>query len=98
MRWAAGGFLGGFLLCYLLLTPFRPQPPAPGLLTSATPSTTWPPVPAVATNIQLPEVRIASPDRWVDQMPGMPPGPRPPGYSLDVIDTRYQPPPLPEKP
>jgi len=92
-KWAAGGFVGGFLLCYLLLGAFRSQSPAPGLLTRATPVTAW-----EVTNVQLPEVRIVSPDRWVEQVPGMPRGPKPPGYSLDLIDTRYQLPQLPKDP
>jgi hypothetical protein len=51
MKWAAGGFVGGFLLCYLLIGASRSQPPALGLLTKATPITAWPPVPLVVTNI-----------------------------------------------
>ena len=85
IKWTAGGFVGGFLLCYLLLGPFRSQSPAPGLLTKATPVTPW-----LMTNSQLPEVRIALPDRWVEQVPGTPRSPKPLGYSLDLIDTRYQ--------
>jgi hypothetical protein len=34
MQWAAAGFVGGFLLCYLLVGASRSQPPAPGLLTT----------------------------------------------------------------
>ena len=100
VKWAAGGFVGGFLLCYLLIGAFRATPPGPSLLTKATPIT-WPPVlavPAMVTNIQFPEMRIVGPDRWVEQVRGMPSHPRPPGYSLDLIDTHYQPPPLLEKP
>jgi len=98
MKWAGGGFVAGFLLCYLLIGAFRSQSPAPGLVTKATPRTAWPPVLGVVTNIQLPEVRIASPERWVEQVPGMPSAPKPPGYSLDLIDTHYQIPQPPEKP
>src|SRR5512140_2429870 len=88
-KWAACGFTGGFLLCYLLLGAFRSQSPAPALLTKAVPITAWPTVPAVVTNIQLPELRIMGPDRWVG--PRMPSDPRLPGYSLDLIDTHYEP-------
>jgi hypothetical protein len=96
MKWATGGFLVGFILCYLLLA-FPSQPPrAAGLVGSATPSITPPSsqVTFVVTNIQLPEIRIPMTDRWLDQGPGTPPGP---GYSLDLIDTRFQPPPLQDR-
>ena len=98
MKWVAVSFFIGFLLCYLLLAAFRSQPPAPRLLTTATPNIAWPSAPVVMTNIQLPELRILGPNRWVDQMPGTPSVQSPPGYSLDLIDTRYQPPSLEEKP
>ncbi len=98
MKWAASGFVAGFLLCYLLVSAFRSQPGAAGLLTRATPLAARSPMPPVVTNIPLPGVRIGSPDRWVDRMPGMPSIPRPLGYSLDLIDTRYQLPRMPEKP
>ncbi len=96
MKWAVGGFVGGFLLCYILLGAFRVQPPAPGLLTKAAPITARPTLPAVVTNIQTPELRIIGPDRWLG--PTLPTDPRQPGRSLDLIDTHYQLPQPPEKP
>ena len=94
-KWAAGGFAGGFLFCYLLIGAFQPRPAAPPLLASAKPTAAWPPVPAVpavpivqATNLELPEFHIQSPPRWLG--PGLPPpGVVNPGYSLDLIDTHY---------
>ena len=100
MKWAAAGFVGGFLLCYLLLGAFRATPPRAAFLTKAAPIT-WSSVPSVSlvvTNVQLRELHIVEPDRWLDQLPGMPFNHRRSGYSLDLIDTRYQPPPLLEKP
>jgi hypothetical protein len=93
LKWAAGGFVGGFLLCYLLIGAFRSQPhtpapaPAPGPVTLVTPATTWPSGFVRVTNIQLPELRIIAPDRWTE------PVPLPRGYTLDLIDTHYQLPP-----
>ena len=98
VNWAAGGFAAGFLLCYVLIGAFRARPSGPALLTKATPTpVAWRPALAVVTNIQLPELHIVLPDRW-EHVPGTLSDPRPPGYSLDLIDTHYQPPPLPEKP
>ncbi len=94
IKWAAGGFIGGFLLCYLLIGAFRSPSPAPGGLTKAALITAWPTLPVVVTNIQLPELHILGPDRWVG--PEAPAGYMPPSYSLDLIDTHYQPPQLQE--
>ena len=93
--------MGGFLLCYLLVGAFRSQPAASPVLATATPGAAWLPVPAVpvfqVTNLQLPELRIESPPRWVG--PGLPPpGALNTGYSLDLIDTHYQLPQKPEEP
>lgn len=93
IKWAAGGFLGGFLLCYLLIGAFQTQPASPGLVTKAAPVTAWPPVQValapLPTNLQPPEVIIELPPRW--EGPGVPrPSLLNPGYSLDLIDTRPQ--------
>ena len=97
IKWAVGGFLGGFLLCYLLIGVFQSQPVSPDLLTSpelltnAAPGTVWPfgPLaPAVLATNGQPTV-IELPPRWVEQPTGMAVTP-PPGYSLDLIDTHYQ--------
>ena len=100
IKWAAGGFIGGFVLCYLLLGAFQPQTPAAPLLPWVTPTTAWPAVAVVpgvqVTNFPLPELRIESPSRWLG--PGLPPGPPHPGYSLDLIDTHAEAPKLPQNP
>jgi hypothetical protein len=100
MKWGAGGFLGGFLLCYLLIGGLLSQPPASPLVARMTPTTAWPAVAAVpgvqVTNFPLPELRIESPPRWLG--PGLPPGPPHPGYSLDLIDTHAEAPKLPQNP
>ena len=94
IKWAAGGFIGGFLLCYILLAAAQAQRPASPRLARVTLPVAWPPVPLTAvqlTNMALPELRSeASPQR-------LGPGPAPhPGYSLDLIDTHAKPPKLPE--
>jgi hypothetical protein len=101
MKWATGGFVGGLLLCYLLVGAFRSEPAASPVLVKATSGAAWLPVPAVpvvrVTNLPLPELRIESPPRWVGRR-------LPPrralnrGYSLDLIDTHYQLPQRPEGP
>src|SRR5437660_12616174 len=97
---AAGGFLGGFLVCCLLMGAVRLQPAASPLLAKVTPANGWPPVPAVPgaqnTNLPLLELRIESPPRWSG--PGLPPGPPQPGYSLDLIDAHAEVPKLPQNP
>ena len=91
VKWATAGFIGGFLLCYLLVGAFRPQPAASPVLAKAGPGAAWLPfqaVPAVqVTNLRLPELRIIElPPRW--EGPGvLPPSLMNPGYSLDLIDT-----------
>jgi hypothetical protein len=99
IKWAAGGFIGGFLLCYLLLGAFQFQPAASPPFAKATPITTWLPVPASpvvgVTNSQSPELIIELPQQWVPPPPGLLPGAPRPGYSLDLIDTHYQ---LPQPP
>ncbi len=102
IKWAAGGFIGGFLVCWLLIGVFRPEPPTSPPLTGATPSAAWPPVPLAPavefTNLELPELRIETPRlRWVWPSPIQLVAPQS-GYSLDLIDTHYQPPKLSEKP
>jgi hypothetical protein len=98
VKWATGGFVAGFLLCYLLVGAFRSEPAASPVIARAAPGAAWLPVPAVpvvrVTNLRLPELRMESPPRWVGR------GLHPPrtlngGYSLDLIDTHYQ---LPQKP
>jgi len=97
VKWATGGFLGGFLLCYLLFGVFRPQPAASPVLAKATPGAAWLLPVVQVTNLQLPGLRIESPLRWVG--PGLPPPRAPnPGYSLDLIDTHCQLPQRPEEP
>jgi hypothetical protein len=89
IKWAVGGFLGGFSLCYVILGAFGHQPGASPLLAKVTPVTALPAIPAVAattvTNLPLPAFRIELPPRWVGTSPE-PPGP---GYSLDLIDDTH---------
>jgi hypothetical protein len=91
LKWAAAGFIGGFLLCYLLIGASQFQRPASSHLARITPPTVWPPVPAVSgvqlTNTALPEFRIESPPRWRGPEPT--PDRRHPGYSLDLIDDTH---------
>ena len=91
ITWAAGGFIGGFLLCYLLIGAFQSHRPASRFLARMTPAAAWPPVaatPAVQlTNVTWPELRIESPPRWLG--PGTAPGCVRPGYSLDLIDDTH---------
>jgi hypothetical protein len=100
IKWGAGGFIGGFLLCYLLIGAFRSQTPASPLLAKVTSPAAWPSAPAVlvvqVTNFPLPELRIEALPRWLG--PGLPPGPPHPGYSLDLIDTHAEVPKLPQDP
>ena len=100
IRWAAAGFIGGFLLCYLLIGAFQSHRPASPLLARVRPATAWPPVPAVpgvqVTNVALPELRIELPPRW--HGPELHPGQPHPGYSLDLIDTHAEVPKLPQNP
>jgi hypothetical protein len=114
IKWAVTGFVGGFLLCYLLLGSFRAEPRAPSLVTWATPST--PPLRAPATgdrpgnarvdvvilrevtNTPLPQ-RDLRPDRWDRWVgPRLPTDPSQRADSLDLLDTRHQIPPLRESP
>jgi hypothetical protein len=101
IKWAAVGFAGGFLLCYLLVGAFQSHRPASSLLARVTSASAWPAVPVLLgpqfTNVALPELRIESPPRW--RGPAMAPGaPYRPhrGYSLDLIDTHVETPKLPE--
>ena len=103
VKWAMGGFLGGFLLCYLLVGAFRSQPAASPVLAKATPGAAWLPAPVLpvfeVTNFPLPEIRIELPPRVVGPVPEPPPPQLlNPNYSLDLIDTHYQLPPKPEEP
>jgi hypothetical protein len=90
MKWAAAGFIAGFLLCYLLIGAAQFQRPA-SRLARVTPPMVWPPVPTVSgvqlTNLALPEFRIESSPRWLG--PGPPPGRPHGGYSLDLIDDTH---------
>lgn len=99
VKWATGGLAGGFLL-YLLVGTFRSQPAVSPLLAKA-PGAAWLPVPAMSvvqvTNLELPELRIESPPRWVGLgLPSL--GVLNSGYSLDLIDTHFQLPQKPEEP
>src|ERR1035437_979620 len=100
IKWASGGFLGGFLLCYVLIGGLRSQPSASPLLARVTPSTVRPTAVAVprvqVMNVVLPDLRVESSPRWLG--PGLPPGPPHPGYSLDLIDTHAEVPKLPQDP
>ncbi len=89
IKWAAAGFVGGFLLCYLLIGAFQ-SPRAPSrLMARVTAPPAFPPVPTVqVTNIALPQLRIQSPPRWPGS--GVPPASPHPGYSLDLIDTHAE--------
>jgi hypothetical protein len=81
MRWAVAGFVGGFLLCYLLIgTSQSPRPASPPL------ALVTPPVaPEVqVTKLVLPKFHTESPARWLG--PGPAPNRPHPGYSLDLID------------
>ena len=109
MRWAAGGAIAGFLLCYVLIAAFQ-RPAAPALVTKVTQAMALPPGPPranatwttalpvsiipsiVVTNLRFPEIRIEMPARSAGLSPEPPSAPPRPGYSLDLIDTRYQPP------
>jgi hypothetical protein len=62
-KWAIGGFIGGFLLCYLLFSTFRAEHRASGLLTQALPTTIEPGAPPVVAN-PLPERGTRAHDRW----------------------------------
>src|SRR5690242_9322727 len=53
IKWGACAFVGGFLLCYSLFVPFRPQPSAPRLLTTIPPALRSPAVPA-GTEVKVP--------------------------------------------
>ena len=97
IKWAAWGFLGGFLLCCLLIGGLRPEPAAPRVLAGWPGTTVWPPWRTSPsnqlTNLQVPELRIELPPRWEP-----PPVVMPLGSSLDLIDTHYQAPgDLPDK-
>lgn len=100
IKWAAGGFAAGFLLCYLLNVAIPPQPADPLDLAKGTPAAVWPPVPTIApvTDTNPPEAEIRSPSRWDQPPPGVSLRAPWPGYSLDLIDTSYRLPQPPEKP
>jgi len=100
IKWAAGGFIGGFLLCYLLIGAFQSQTPASPLLAKVTPSAEWPRTPAHiavhVTNFPSPVLRVESPPRWLGSE--LPPGPPYPGYRFDLIDSHAEVPKLPQDP
>ena len=86
MKWVVGGFVGGFMACYLLLGALRQQPAGASALAKVTPASAWPllPTPAAAmpTNLPAKEFHLHLPPRWV----GTSPEPAGPGYSTDLID------------
>ena len=100
LRCAAGGFLVGFLVCYLLIGAFQSHQPASPPIAKVTPATASPPVPPFplvqVTNVAPPRLRIQSPPRG--PAPGLLPGRPHPGYSLDLIDTHAEPPKLRQDP
>ncbi len=95
IKWAAGGFVGGFLLCYFLMGTCQSPRPASPLLGQVTPAE---PVPLVLaaqfTNLALPKLHHDSIPRRLG--PGTASGLPHPYYSLDLIDTHAETPRVPE--
>jgi hypothetical protein len=87
-KWATAGFVGGFLLCYLLLAVLGHRQTAVSVPAKAAPAMAWTfPGTATAPNTSLPtrQLVIESPLRWVGTLPERPG----PGYSLDLIDDTH---------
>jgi len=103
-KWAMGGFVVGFLVCYLLLGTARHWNARAPSIANAAPNTAWP-LSATAPGFNplippTPEVTTQTPPHWLHptqefiiQMPprglSLTPEPPGPGYSTDLIDDTH---------